>query len=64
MLVFPIRECVSLVYLLLYLVINSEAGSYDQGSEELALLIVGRRGRMGNVLPGWLLFRRERHDHS
>lgn len=64
MLVFRIRECVSLVYLLLYLVINSEAGSYDQGSEELALLIVGRRGRMGNVLPGWLLFRRERHDHS
>lgn len=64
MFVFPIRECVSLVYLLLYLVINSEAGSYDQGSEELALLIVGRRGRMGNVLPGWLLFRRERDDHS
>lgn len=31
---------------------------------ELALLIVGRRGRMGNVLPGWLLFRRERDDHS
>lgn len=54
----------SLVYLLLYLVINSEAGSYDQGSEELALLIVGHRGRMGNVLPGWLLFRRERDDHS
>lgn len=53
MFVFPIRECVSLVYLLLYLVINSEAGSYDQGSEgafhlvELALLIVGRRGSNG-----------------